>query len=112
MDVNDLRSGDHLSVTIYKTLDKCNALIPIVTRGYAKSLWCMRELHYARSVESVQIHSVVIEDGWKKEEAGEWLKLILEDKKMNIVRDPTDEDKMEEVASKIANVGSLGEGNG
>ena len=105
MDANDIESGDYLSVTIYRTLDECKAVVPIVTRGYARSLWCMRELYYAMSRGSVQIHPVVIEDGWEEEEAGEWLNLILKDKKMNIAKDPTDEQKMNEVALKITKVG-------
>ena len=107
MDANDIQSGDLLSVTIYRTLDVCKAVVPIVTRGYAQSLWCMRELYYSMSRGSVQIHPVVIEEDWDIEEAGEWLKLMLKDKKMNIVKDPTDEQKMEEVALKIAKVGGL-----
>ena len=105
MDANDIQSGDSLSVTIYMTLDECKALVPIVTRGYARSLWCVRELYYAMSRGSVQIHPVIIEDDWENEEAGEWLKLILKDKKMNIVKHPTNEGEMAEVSLKIAKVG-------
>ena len=105
MDANDLQSGDSLSVTIYKTLDECRAVVPMVTRGYAQSLWCMRELYYyAMSKPSPQIHSVVLEDGWEMEEAGKWLKLMLKQKKMNTVHQPSDETEMEEVALKISKV--------
>ena len=67
MDAYDLQSGDSLSIKIYKTLDECKAVVPIVTRGYAQSLWCLRELYYAMSKRSPQIYPVVLESGWEME---------------------------------------------
>ena len=104
MDTQDLDSGDYMSVTIYKTLDECKAVIPIITRAYAQSLWCMRELYYATYKKSTQIHSVVIEDGWNREQVGEWLENILKQVKMRLKVNPTDELKMANIASKIAKV--------
>lgn len=104
MDAENLQSGDSLSVTIFKTLDECNAVVPIVTRGYATSLWCMRELYYAMFSKKSQMHPVVIESGWKNEEVGEWLDNTLSQVRMHVRVDHTDENKMKEVASKIAKV--------
>ena len=100
MDAKDLGSGDYLSVTIFKTLQKCKAIIPIVTRGYAQSLWCMRELYFAKSV---RLYPVVIEDGWQSEDVGKWLEGVLGEVKFTSVRTQG----IEGVASKIANVSHL-----
>ena len=103
MDAKDLDCGDHLSVTIFKTLKKCKAIIPIVTRGYAQSLWCMRELYYAKFTKPVRLYPVVIEDDWQSEDVGKWLEGVLGEVKMTFVRTQG----IEEVASKIAKVSHL-----
>ena len=100
MDANDLGSGDYLSVTIFKTLQKCKAIIPIVTRGYAQSLWCMRELYYAKFIKSVRLYPVVIEDGWQSEDVGTWLEGVLGEVKFTSVHTQD----IEGVASKSAKV--------
>ena len=103
MDAEDLGSGDYLSVTIFKTLQQCKAIIPIVTRGYAQSLWCMRELYYAKFTKSAQLHPVVIEDGWQSEDVGKWLEGVLGEVKYTTVRDHD----IKGVAWKIAKVSHL-----
>ena len=103
MDAEDLHSGDYLSVAIFTTLQKCKAIVPIVTRGYAQSLWCMRELYYAKLTESAQILPVVIEDGWQREDVGRWLEGVLGEVKYISVRDQD----VKGVALKIAEVGHL-----
>ena len=96
---------DHLRhlFTIFKTLDECKAIVPIVTRGSAKSLWCMRELYYVTFNKLTRIYPVVIEDDWKIEGAGAWLNITL--KQVEVVN-PVNEEKIEEVAQKISKVTS------
>ena len=103
MDVIDLEIGD-LSVTSFKTLEQCKAVVPIVTRGYAKSLQCMRELYYVKlKHQSAQVHPVVIEDGWEREAGGQWLKVTMSEVKIR-VRNPEDEKNLKEVVDNIAKV--------
>lgn len=104
MYAEDLQSGDVLSVTIFKTLDECKAVIPIVTKGFAQSIWCMREVYYATFKKSTQMHPVVIEDGWKKQEVGIWLENTLSQVSMHLNVNPTDERRMADIASKIGKV--------
>ena len=104
MDATGLESGDSLSITVYKTLDESKAIVPIVTRGYARSLRCMRELYYTTSKVSTQIFPVVTESGWEREEAGQWLAVTLKQSNMHILSNPTDEQQMEAIALKIAKV--------
>ena len=105
MDTQDLDCGDYSSIlAIYKTLDECKAVVPVITRGYAQSLWCMRELYYATYKKSTQIYSVAIEDDWEREQGGKWLANTLRKMKMHLKVNPTDELKVAKIASKIAKV--------
>ena len=104
MDAEDLQSGDSFSITAYKTLDECKAVVPIVTRGYAQSLWRMRELYYATSKASTRIFPVVIEDGWEKGKAGKWLTVTLKQSQMHVLTNPTDKLQVEAVALRIVKV--------
>ena len=106
MDAEDLGNGDYLSVAIFKTLQQCKAIVPIVTRGYAQSLWCMRELYFAKFTKPTQLHPVVIEDGWQSEDVGKWLEGVLGEVKYISVRDHTDQ-AIKGVSLKIAQVGLL-----
>ena len=104
MHIVDLEIGDPEAATVFKTLDQCKAVVPIVTRGYAKSLQCMRELYYAKlKHQSAKVHPVVIEDGWEHEACGQWLKVTLGEVKITI-HDTTNEDTLKEVAMNIAKV--------
>lgn len=64
----------------------------------------MRELYYAVSKESIQIHAVVIEGGWEREDTGKWLESMLKQRKMHLGVNPTDENKMDDIASQIVKV--------
>ena len=101
MDAEDLGSGDYLSVVIFKTLQGCKAIVPVVTRGYAQSLWCMRDLYYAKFTKSAQLHPVIIEDGWEDEDVGKWLKGVLGEVKF------AHKPAVEDVALKVAKVCEL-----
>ena len=46
IDKNKATLGDDLSREILMALKQCSAIIPIVTRGYAQSIQCIRELYY------------------------------------------------------------------
>jgi hypothetical protein len=39
--------GDVLAKEIFWAIKQCDFIIPIMTGGYATSLWCLRELYYA-----------------------------------------------------------------
>ena len=47
MDEKGLEFGDILAKEIFWAIKQCDFIIPIMTGGYAKSLWCLRELYYA-----------------------------------------------------------------
>ena len=100
MDDEDLGNGDFLSVIIFKTMQKCKAIVPIVSRGYAQSLWCLRELYYAKFIKTVELHPVMIEDGWQSEDTGNWLEGVLGEVKY----DSVGKQDIESIASKIAKV--------
>ena len=46
IDKNKATLGDNLSEEILMALKQCSAIIPIVTRGYAQSIQCIRELYF------------------------------------------------------------------
>ena len=107
MDAVDLESGDPITATVFKTLEQCKAVVPIVSKGYAKSHQCMRELYYVMlKHRSAQLHPVIIEDGWEHEAGGQWVMATLGEVKIKI-NDCTDEKTLGQVALKIAEV-SLG----
>ena len=43
----DEKYGDILTKEILWAIKQCDFIIPIMTGGYATSLWCLRELYYA-----------------------------------------------------------------
>ena len=47
MDEKGLEFGDVLVKEIFRVIKQCDFIIPIMTGGYATSLWCFRELYYA-----------------------------------------------------------------
>ena len=47
MDEKGLEFGDVLAKEIFQAIKQCDFIIPIMTGGYATSLWCLRELYYA-----------------------------------------------------------------
>ena len=104
MNDGDVHSVDCVSVTVYKTLDECKVVVPIVTTGYAQCLRCLRELYYVTFKKTAQIFPVVIEDGWEKEEVGKWLENTLKKGEVHHIDNMTDEQKMANIASKIATV--------
>ena len=104
MDAENLQSGDSLMVTIYKTLDECKAVVPVLTRGFAQSLWCMRELYFATFNKSVTLHPVVIEGGWERGKAGGWLEAILSQFKVHVITNPSDVSEVARISSEITQV--------
>ena len=42
-----LAFGDVLAKEIFWVIKQCDFIIPIMTGGYATSLWCLREIYYA-----------------------------------------------------------------
>ena len=47
MDEKGVEYGDVLAKEIFRAIKQCDFIIPIMTGGYATSLWCLRELYYA-----------------------------------------------------------------
>lgn len=56
-------------------LKQCKAIIPIITRGYAQSIQCVRELYYFVLLHpSQQCYPMMSEvDHIHREQAGKWL---------------------------------------
>ena len=78
MDEKELEFGDVLAEKIFWAIRQSDFIIPIMTGGYAKSLWCLRELYYAvlqKDPKRKTIIPMLLEDeaniGYQK--AGKWL---------------------------------------
>ena len=104
MDAVDLESEDCITVTVFKTLEQCKAVVPIVTRGYANSLQCLRELYYVKlKHRSAQLHPIVLEYGWEHEAGGQWLRATLSEVNSRVYHCAV-EANLKEVAMNIAKV--------
>ena len=79
MDKNELEFGDNLAKEIFWAIKQCDFIIPIMTGGYATSLWCLRELYYAALQKDPKrpktIIPVLLEDEAviNHQNAGKWL---------------------------------------
>ena len=75
IDKNKPTLGDTLSKDIFTALQQCKAIIPIITRGYARSIQCIRELYYFALLHpSQQCYPMMSEiDQIEREQAGKWL---------------------------------------
>ena len=76
MDEKGLKFGDVLAKEIFWAIKQCDFIIPIVTGGYATSLWCLRELYYAalhpkpKTIIPMMLEDEAVIDDQK---AGKWL---------------------------------------
>ena len=77
MDEKGLEYGDVLAKEIFWAIKHCDFIIPIMTGGYATSLWCLRELYYAalqkdpkKTIIPMLLEEEAIIDNQK---AGKWL---------------------------------------
>jgi hypothetical protein len=77
MDEKGLGYGDVLAKEIFQAIKQCDFIIPIMTGGYAISLWCLRELYYAalqkdskKTIIPMLLEDEAIIDDQK---AGKWL---------------------------------------
>ena len=74
MDEKGLEFGDVLAKEIFQAIKQCNVIIPIMTGGYATSLWCLRELYYAAPKPKTIIPMLLEdEDVIENQNAGKWL---------------------------------------
>ena len=76
MDEKGLQYGDILAKEIFWAIKQCDFIIPIITGGYATSLWCLRELYYAALQEPKKTIIPMLleeEDVIDNEKAGKWL---------------------------------------
>ena len=64
---------------IFQAIKQCDFIIPIMTGGYATSLWCLRELYYAALQTDPKRSKTIIpmllenEDVIDDQKAGKWL---------------------------------------
>jgi hypothetical protein len=78
MDEKGLGFGDVLTNKIFRAIKQCDFIIPIMTGGYATSLWCLRGLYYAalqKDPKQKMIIPMLLEDEAviKNQKAGKWL---------------------------------------
>ena len=79
MDEKGLDYGDVLAKEIFQAIEQCDFIIPIMTGGYATSLWCLRELYYAALQRDPKRPKTIIpmlledEDVIDDQKAGKWL---------------------------------------
>ena len=76
MDEEGLEVGDYLAEEIFLAIKQCGFIIPIMTGGYATSLWCLRELYYAALHDPKKTVIPMLledEDVIKNQRAGQWL---------------------------------------
>ena len=74
IDKNKPTLGDNLSREVLFALKRCAAIIPIVTRGYARSIQCIREFYYFALLHPNQpCYSMKRElDQMERDTAGKW----------------------------------------
>ena len=74
-----LEFDDALIKEIFQAVKQCDFIIPIMTGGYATSLWCLRELYYAALQKDPKRPKMIIpmlledEDIIDDQKAGKWL---------------------------------------
>ena len=79
VDEKGLGYGDVLAKEIFWAIKQSDFIIPIMTGGYAKSLWCLRELYYAALQKDPKqpktIIPMLLEDEAviDNQKAGKWL---------------------------------------
>ena len=77
MDESGLDYGDNLPTEIFRAIKHCDFIIPIMTGGYATSLWCLRELYYAALQKDPKKTIIPMlledEDVIDDQRAGKWL---------------------------------------
>jgi hypothetical protein len=78
MDEKGLEFGDVLAKEIFQAIKQCDFIIPIMTGGYATSLWCLRELYYAALQTDPKRKTIIPmlleeEDFIDDQKAGKWL---------------------------------------
>ena len=79
MDEKGLEFGDNLAKEIFQAIKQCDFIIPIMTSGYATSLWCLRELYYAALQKDPKRPKMIIpmlledEAVIDNQKAGKWL---------------------------------------
>lgn len=76
MDEEGIEYGEGLAEGIFTALKECDVIIPVITRGYAMSLWCLRELYYTiLQKPRKKVIPLLLEDEKeiKHERAGSWL---------------------------------------
>ena len=77
MDEKGLGFGQLLTEGIFQAIKECQFVIPIMTEGYATSLWCLRELYYTILQEPkktlIPMLAAKSKDDIKFQKAGKWL---------------------------------------
>ena len=76
MDEEEREYGEVLAEGIFLAIKQCDFIIPIMTGGYATSLWCLRELYYAALLDPKKTIIPMLleeEDVISNEKAGKWL---------------------------------------
>lgn len=76
IDKTNLNTGDSLTEEIFSGVKRCKAFVPIITRGYAQSLWCLREFYFFTLTHlSKHVFPIVDDeaDHLDREKAGKWL---------------------------------------
>ena len=78
IDEKGIEYGDVLAKEVFRAIKQCDFIIPIMTGGYATSLWCLRELYYAalqKDPKPKTIIPMLLEDEAvvDDQKAGKWL---------------------------------------
>ena len=78
IDEKGLEFGGVLAKEIFWAIKQCDFIIPIMTGGYAKSLWCLRELYYAALQKDPKPKTIIPmlledEDVINDQKVGKWL---------------------------------------
>ena len=76
MDEKGLGFGQLLTEGIFQAIKECQIVIPIMTEGYAESIWCLRELYYTVLQEPKKTLIPMLagkKDDIEFKKAGKWL---------------------------------------
>lgn len=72
---NELNLGDSITEEVFTALRQCQAIVPVVTRGFAQSISSLREFYFFSLTHSYkQVYPLLSDvDQLEREKAGRWL---------------------------------------
>ena len=75
VDTGGIGAGDTLTNEIFSALTMCDTVIPMITKEYTESIWCLRELLFTKCQETKRLIPVLYvgHQALENKTAGKWL---------------------------------------